>query len=292
MKVVLYLFIALFFTSCSSTKANFKKSVLARYTAPKSSHKTDASWDRYKRSVLTNSRIKRAKAFMKKYEDALNKAKRVYGVEKEYIVAFLAIETNFCSYTGNYVVYDVLHTLANNKNRMQNFFKRELDELELLADEEQKDIRSYRGSFAGAMGCVQQLPSVHRKYGVDFDGDGKKDLYSIVDSIGTIAYFMKRNGWKKGGCVAVRASYKGKRYFGELETGYNKLYSLETLKKYGITPRKHINEEIVSLLQLRKKSHDELWLGCQNMRVLTAYNHSTNYGMAIYSFAKKLKGKK
>jgi len=291
MKVVLYIFIALFFISCSSQKVNLKKDVLARYTAPKSSNKTDASWSRYKKSVLTPSRIKRAISFAKRYSNTLNKAQRVYGVDKEYIVAFLAIETNFCSYTGNYVVYDVLYTLANNKNRMQNFFQRELKELQILAYEDNKDIRSYRGSFAGAMGCVQQLPSVYRRYGVDFDHDGKKDLFSVVDSIGTIANFMHKNGWKEGACVAVRARYKGQRYFGELETGYNRLYSLKTLKKHGITPRKRVNERVFSLLQLRGKTHDELWLGCKNMRVLTSYNHSTNYGMALYTFAQKLKGK-
>ena len=292
MKVVLYLFIALFFISCSMPKANFEKSVLARYKAPKNSYKTDALWTKYEKSVLTDARVKRAKKFMKRYSKELLKAEKIYGVEKEYIVSFLAIETNFCSYTGNYRVYDVLYTLANHKNRMQNFFKNELCQLKLLADEEKKDIRSYRGSFAGAMGCVQQLPSVHRRYGVDFDGDGKKDLYSIKDSIGTIASFMHRNGWEKGACVAVRARYKAKRYNGPLQTGYNKLYSLETLKKYGITPRKRIKEDIVSLLQLRGKTYDQLWLGCKNMRVLTAYNHSTNYGMALYTFAQRLKGRR
>jgi len=292
MKVVLYIFIALLFISCSVPKANFKGDILKRYQAPKSAYKTDASWAKYKRHVLTSSRIRRAKAFMKKYAYELDQAQKIYQVDKEYIVAFLAVETNFCSYTGNYRVYDVLHTLANNKNRMQNFFKNELYELKLLAKEENKDIRSYRGSFAGAMGCVQQLPSVHRRYGVDFDGDGKKDLFSIKDSIGTIASFMHRNGWKMGACVAVRAKYKGKRYYGELETGYNKLYSLETLKKHGITPRKKIKERVVSLLQLRDTDHDELWLGCKNMRVLTTYNHSTNYGMALYTLAQRLKGRR
>jgi len=291
MKVVLYIFTALFFISCSSPKANLRYDVLARYKAPKKTHKTDASWARYRKNVLKTSRIKRAKAFMKRYSKELKKAEKTYNVDKEYIVAFIAIESNFCSYTGNYVVYDVLYTLANCQNRMQNFFQQELKALKRLSALQDKDIRSYKGSFAGAMGCVQQLPSVYLKYSVDFDHDGKKDLYSLVDCIGTIANFMKKNGWQKGATVTVRARYKGSRYSG-LETGYNRLYDLKTLKKHGITPRKKIKEKVVSLLQLRDIDHDELWLGCKNMRVLTAYNHSTNYGMAIYKFAQRLKGKR
>jgi membrane-bound lytic murein transglycosylase B len=291
-RVLLIFIVGIIFNSCSSLpKGNLKKDVLARYKAPIKSYKTDASWERYKRAVLTPSRIKKAKNFIRKYKDELERAEEIYGVDKEYIVAFLAIETNFCSYTGNRSVYDVLWTLSHNKNRMQNFFKKEFEALQTLAKLENKDIRSYRGSFAGAMGCVQQLPSVHLKYGVDFDGDGKKDLYSLVDSIGTIASFMHRNGWEKRKKVAVRARYKGNRYFGELETGYNRLYSLATLKKYGIIPREK-SENIVSLLQLRGADHDELWLGQKNMRVLTAYNHSTNYGMALYKFAQRLKGRR
>jgi membrane-bound lytic murein transglycosylase B len=291
-KYLLLFIVGVIFNSCSNLPhANLKKDVLSRYKAPVKSHKTDASWEKYKRNVLTTSRINRAKNFMQKYKEELKRAEDIYGVDKEYIVAFLAIETNFCSYTGNRSVYDVLWTLSHHKNRMQNFFKSEFEALQKLAKLENKDIRSFKGSFAGAMGCVQQLPSVHLRYGVDFDGDGKKDLYSLVDSIGTIASFMHRNGWIKKTKVAVRARYKGNRYFGKLETGYNRLYSLNTLRKNGIISRSK-SQNIVSLLQLRGNTHDELWLGQKNMRVLTAYNHSTNYGMAIYKFAQRLKGRR
>ena len=287
MKFFLSLFIVLFLLSCSH-KGKFHESVLKRYNSPVKTHSTDASWAKYKRRVLTPYRVAQAKRFMRKYHDELERAERVYGVDKEVVVAFLSIESSFCSYTGNYPVYDVLWTLAYHKNRKQKFFRHEFEELLKLAKEEGKDPHSYRGSFAGAMGCVQQLPSVHRRYGVDFDGDGVKDLYSIVDSIGAISYFMQRHGWKKGAKIAVKTTYKGHNYSG-LPTGFNKIYDLKTLKQNGIISKSRVHEDRVSLLQLRDTYHDELWLGLKNMRVLTAYNNSTNYGMSIFKLSQMIR---
>ncbi len=287
MRFFFSLFAVLFLLSCSQ-KGNLQKSVLKRYNSPIKTNSTDASWARYKKSVLTPDRVAQSKRFMKKYAKELKRAEKVYGVDKEVVVAFLSIESNFCRYTGNYNVYDVLWTLSHHKNRKQKFFQKEFDELLKLAKEEGRDPHSYKGSFAGAMGCVQQLPSVHRRYGVDFDGDGKKDLYSLVDSIGTIANFMQKHGWKKGEEIAVKTTYRGYNYKG-LETGFNKIYDIKTLSYYGIVPQSYFDEQKASLLQLRDISHDELWLGAKNMRVLTSYNNSTNYGMSIYKLSQMIK---
>jgi membrane-bound lytic murein transglycosylase B len=109
----------------------------------------------------------------------------------------------------------------------------------------------------------------------------------MKDCIGTIANFMHVNGWDSKKVVTVRALFGKDRYKG-LTTGYNKLYSLKELKKHNITPTKELDEDVVSLLQLRGKTKDELWLGAKNFRVLTTYNNSTNYGMAIFQIAQRL----
>ena len=152
-----------------------------------------------------------------------------------------------------------------------------------------KDINplTQTGSFAGAMGCVQQLPSVHHLYGVDFDGDGERNLFSMKDCIGTIANFMHVNGWENARRITVQAMYKEKRYEG-LTTGFDKIYTIDKLKANGVSPILFFPESSASLLQIRDTNHDELWLGAQNFRVLTAYNNSTNYAMAIHQIAQRL----
>lgn len=270
------------------SKAKFKPEILKIYNTPIGRNKSDASWTTYKNHILTNAKLARARKFLKDYKTTLEKAEQTYKVQKEYIAAFIAIESDFGSYTGKSNIFDALTTLAFHKNRKQAFFKHELDEFMTLSYEKGWNHLNQYGSFAGAMGCVQQLPSVHRKYGVDFNNDGKKNLFDLKDCIGTISNFLYQNGWKNNEQVAIRASYKGKRYKG-LKTGYNKIYSISKLKKHGINPRQNFKEDTASLLQLRDSTHHELWLGAKNMQVLTAYNNSTNYGMAIFLFAKKLR---
>jgi len=266
---------------------SFKPSILKIYNTPINRYKTDASWVRYKTKIITNKKISDAKRFMHRYKTALNKAEKKYHVPKKYITAFIAIETNFGKITGKSNILNALSSLSFFKNRKQKFFKNELKELFLLAQEKQIQPNSLYGSFAGAMGCVQQLPSVHRKYGVDFNNDGDKNPFDMVDCIGTIANFLHTNNWDSSQKVVIRAHYKGKRYKG-LPTGYNKIYTPTKLKLHHIIPTRTIKEH-VSLLQIRDKNYDQLWLGLKNFRVLTKYNHSTNYAMAIYKIAKMLR---
>jgi membrane-bound lytic murein transglycosylase B len=203
-----------------------------------------------------------------------------------YIVGFIGVESRFGTYTGDYNILDALTTLAFHPNRMQTFFKNELKHLFLFAREKHYDITGLEGSFAGAMGCVQQVPSIARKFNYDFDGDGAS-VWDIEDCIGSIAKFMHQKGWKKGKTVAVPASFKEKRFKG-LRVGFKTRYRLSLLRKHGIRPKTHYPYNTASLIRLRNRTHDELWLGAPNFRVLTAYNASSNYGMAIHKIAQSL----
>jgi membrane-bound lytic murein transglycosylase B len=171
---------------------------------------------------------------------------------------------------------------------MQKYFRSELVHFFLLCREQGYDPRTVESSFAGAMGCVQQMPSVFRRYAMDYNKDGKKDPWSIEDCVGIIARFMHQKGWKNGHQVAVRAHYKGKR-FTKLKTGYKHRYTLAILKKYGVRPKTVFNESRASLIKLHDTHHDELWLGAKNFIVLTRYNASSNYGMAIFKIAESLR---
>jgi len=263
--------------------AKLDRDTLARYTGKFKKNSTVGSWERFKLHVVNPETFQEAKRFKRKHYRTLQKAERQYGVDMDYIVGFLGVESRFGTYTGDYSVLDALATLAFHPNRMRKFFYSELRHLFLFAREKRYDITDLKGSFAGAMGCVQQVPSVARKFNYDFDGDGAS-VWDIEDCIGSIAKFMRHKGWNKEKPVAVPASFEGKR-FRRLRTGYKTRYRLSTLKKYGIKPKTRFPYRNASLIRLHNRTHDELWLAAPNFKVLTAYNASSNYGMAIHLIA-------
>ena len=266
--------------------ARLDRDTLARYTGKFKKNSTVGSWERFKLHVVNEETYDEAKAFKKRHYHTLKKAAQRYRVDMNYIVGFIGVESRFGTYTGDYNILDALATLAFHPNRMQKFFKNELKHLFLFAREKHYDITGLEGSFAGAMGCVQQVPSIARKFNYDFDGDGAS-VWDIEDCIGSIAKFMHQKGWKKGKTVAVPASFKGKRFKG-LRVGFKTRYRLSLLRKHGIRPKTRYPYNTASLIRLRNSTHDELWLGAPNFKILTAYNASSNYGMAIHKIAQSL----
>ena len=268
--------------------ARLDRDTLDRYTGRYKVGTTNGSWERYKAHVLDPLSLKKAKRFKKKYYKILKRASREYKVDMNYIVGFIAVESKFGEYSGDYRVLDALATLAFHKNRMKKFFKSEFKHLFLMAREQGYNIKKLQGSFAGAMGMVQQVPSVFRKYGMDYNGDGKKDPWSLEDSIGIIAKFMHKNGWNNRGLVAVATKYKGKRYR-RLKTSHRRKLSMKTIRRNGIKPLSKFNESKAYLLKNRNITHDDIWLGAKNFKVLIRYNNSTSYGLAIHLIAEHVK---
>ncbi|MFT7880001.1 MAG: lytic murein transglycosylase [Sulfurimonas sp.] len=269
--------------------AKLDRDTLARYTGRYRKNTTVGTWQRFKAHVLDEKSLSKAVKFKKSYAKVLKKAEEEYHVDAEYIVGFIGVESKFGEYTGEYRLLDSLATLAFHKNRMQKFFRSELEHFFLMCREEGFDPYTLKGSFAGAMGVVQQMPSIYRKYGMDYNGDGKKDPWSAEDGIGIIARFMHQNGWKQDAQVAVRADFKGKRYRG-LKTGYKTSYTLSKLRSFSVTPNTPYHFRKAKLIKLRDKNYDELWLGAPNFRVLVRYNPSSNYAMAIHKIAQHVKG--
>jgi membrane-bound lytic murein transglycosylase B len=138
------------------------------------------------------------------------------------------------------------------------------------------------------MGVVQQVPSVFLRYGMDYNHDGKKDPWDLEDAIGIIAKFMHKNGWRKGEVVAVPCTFKGKRYT-RLKASHRRTRAVSTVQKYGIKILKPFHQSKAYLLKNRNIAHDDIWLGGRNFRVLTRYNNSTSYGMAIHLIAQHVK---
>ena len=267
--------------------AKLDRDTLARYSGRFKKNTTIGTWERFKLHVVNPETFQEARAFKKKYRKVLKRASRTYKVDMDYIVGFLGVESHFGNYTGDYNILDALATLAFHPNRMKKLFKSEMKHLFLFAREKGYDIRKLEGSFAGAMGCVQQLPSIARKFNHDFDGDGAS-VWDIEDCIGSIAKFMHKNGWRNGRVVAVPTNFKGKR-FTRLKTSHRRTISTKSILRTGIKPLKPFNEPRAYLLKLRNKTHDDVWIAGRNFRVLTRYNNAATYGMAIHLIAQSVK---
>jgi len=247
---------------------------------------TDYSWARYKSKILIPESIELGKRFMNKYSYYLNKASNLYGIDKEIITAFIRVESKFGLFGSKYRVIDVLTTLAFNPNRKRRFFKSELEKLFLMARKAHVNILNLRGSFAGAMGCVQQMPSIYLKYAVDLDNDGSKNPNSMADCIGSIAKFLKYNGWRNYRQTLIKPTISGTK-FKLLKSRVRSRYNINTLISYGIYPP-YKSGSFYYIKLFNGKNYD-IYLGDNNYKVITRYNHSKQYAVSIALYAKALK---
>jgi len=260
------------------------------YRAPNTAYISGA-WDRYKQNFIYERNIQRGINFWNKHRATLDRATAEYGVPAEYIVGIIGIETAYGVNFGKKKVIDVLTTKSMLPNRRNSFYTKQLEKFLIMTRQSNLNPTELMGSNAGAMGYGQFIASSYLDFAVDFNGDGTTDLWNAEDAIGSIANYFARNGWKRSiGQVAIRAKYKGNR-FKRLKTGYKTKYSQYKLrKKYKIKARKTMNYGgPVSLVKLNRATHDELWFGTHNFRVITTYNHSSHYGMAVFQLAKEVK---
>ena len=250
-------------------------------------------WDRYKSCFIYESNIQRGVDFWDSHQEALERAEMEYGIPPEYLIGIIGIETAYGTNFGKHRVIDVLTTKSMLGDRRASFYKDELEKFLLLTRDAGLTPTELMGSTSGALGYGQFMPSSYIKFAVDFNHDGITDLWNAEDAIGSIANYFSRNGWKSSiSQVAVRARYRGQRFRSKkLQTGYKHKYSQYKLrKKYKIKPRsKMYYKGSVSLIKLPRASYDELWFGTHNFRVITTYNHSSFYAMAVYQLAQAVK---
>ena len=249
-------------------------------------------WHEYRKIFLTPARIDGGVAFWKENADILRKAEAAFGVAPQIIVAIIGVETRYGNNTGRHRVLDALSTLAFDYPPRSEFFTGELEQYLILAREEDIEVVTTTGSYAGAMGYGQFIPSSYRNYAVDFDEDGKRDLWNNkMDIIGSVANYFNRHGWKAGSPVAVRAKVEGDQYSALLELGYKPNTVLDALRHDGITPIEPMPDDLVAaLLSLEQKDGPEYWLAFNNFYTITRYNHSPLYAMAVYQLSEEIRG--
>lgn len=237
------------------------------------------AWLRYRKQFITPDNVQNGVAFMRQYQDALDRAQRVYGVPPEIIVGIIGVETRWGRVMGKTRILDALATLSFNYPRRAEYFSKELETFLLMARDESDDPLNLTGSFAGAMGYGQFMPSSYKEFAVDFNGDGHINLWDPVDAIGSVANYFKAHGWVENDLVAVPARGQAPG----LQTGFNTKYSISELAAAGLTPQQSTgNHQQVSLLRLDVGTGYEYWFGMPNFYTITRYNHSTNYAMAVW----------
>ena len=248
----------------------------------------ELEWYQYRRIFIKDKRISKGVEFWRENREQLAEVSEKTGVPAEIIVAIIGVETFYGIYRGKDPVFDSLVTLAFDYPRRSKFFTRELEEFLLLAKEQRFEVRALRGSYAGAMGMPQFISSSYRSYAIDFDGDGQINLFdSIPDITGSVANYFVRHGWKRGGRVARPLTAIENNSIDQLEEGVKPAYKWKELQQKGLVSKIPIDAETdVALVTLHQKNYPEYWAGFDNFYVITRYNHSELYAMAVYQLAK------
>lgn len=258
-----------------------------RPSAPPS--RPTGAWPRYRDKFVTQSNLAEGTAFWHRHAATLARAERQFGVPAEYIVAIIGVETRWGGHLGSHRVIDALATLGFEYPRRSEFFTDELAHFLIMARDERIDPLKPVGSFAGAMGLGQFMPSSFRRFAIDFDGDGRRDLWNPEDAIGSVANYFVNHGWRPGQPVVARARVNQTLPM-TLEVGFPSNYGLTQLAALGIdTSGFPADQQRLSLLRLDIGSGYEYWIGFDNFYAITRYNHSTFYAMAVHQLAQALR---
>jgi membrane-bound lytic murein transglycosylase B len=247
------------------------------------------SWKEYRPIFITNERIQKGIEFWKANSEIIGRAEQHFGVPAEIIVAIIGVETFYGKRSGNFLVLDALATLGFDYPPRAAFFRKELEQYLLMVREEKIDPREMRGSYAGAMGMPQFIPSSYRNFSVDFDSDGKRDLWNnTADVVGSVANYFKMNGWRTGEPVISRASVPGDvASLVSAQIKPNKPVS--EFKQQGVTPIYAFSEKAQAvLLQFEGVDGAEYWMGLENFYVITRYNRSPLYALAVFQLSQAL----
>lgn len=251
-------------------------------------------WFQYYPIFLTEKRLAAGLKFWQEHQETLARAEQQFGVPAEIIVAIIGVETFYGGYLGNYPVLDALYTLGFHYPPRAKFFRSELEQYLLLTREEKLPATELKGSYAGAMGYGQFISSSYRHYAVDFDGDEVRDLLSNpVDAIGSVANYFAKHGWQKDQAVALKLG-NDEQFDHFVSKGLKPEQTIAQLEQAGLKlPAESFSalapEHNAKVFSFELEQGHEYWLGLTNFYVITRYNHSPLYAMAVYQFSQQLK---
>ena len=272
--------------------ARFKQSIVDAISRPAESK----PWYKYRPIFITEKRIKGGIKFWRKNEALIAQASEKFSVDPQVIVSIIGVETNYGGNTGSYRVLDSLSTLSfyypDTGNDRSDFFSRELMNFFILGGEEDLPMEEVTGSYAGAMGLGQFMPSSYREYAVDMDGDGRRDLWSsLPDVIGSVANYLHRHGWELGQPVTYPAIMAADADM-ELVTRreFKPKKSIDEIAQGGFTSSEPVSGDMLAAVtRLEEKDGNHYFITFKNFYVITRYNRSPLYAMAVYELSEAIR---
>ena len=268
-------------------KAQYQADIIEKISRPAEGTMT---WGRYRKIFVTDERAKVGVEFWKEHEQTLNVVSAETGVPVEIILGIIGVESYFGRIKGSYKVLDALYTLAFGYPKRGKFFKSELNHFMVLATEEKLGIHEVKGSYAGAMGFTQFMPSSYRAYAKSFDEGGTRDLIdSPEDAIASVANYLKVHRWKKGEKVTSKTE-QTRKVTGLRKQSTKPKNKVSDYTSIGFKPEDDLPaDQAATLIILENETGKEHWLGLYNFYVITRYNHSKLYAMAVYQLGELIK---
>jgi len=275
-----------------------QQSILDAISKPAERTKT---WAEYRPIFVTEKRVEGGVEFWKKHQETIDRAAQTFQVPPEIIVAIIGVETRYGQHAGRHRVIDALATLGFDYPPRGEFFYKQLEQFLLLEDYAGINLETTMGSYAGAMGYGQFIPSSYRHYAVDFNNDGKIDIINDpVDAIGSVANYFHKHGWQAGKPIAGRAyiSTKTENKNNPIKNLDSMIdlpelapkYKIKDFKHAGLITNEHFDEnKKASAYKLQGLEGEELWLCLENFYVITRYNHSRLYAMSVFQLSQKIK---
>ena len=274
-------------------QAEYKQSIVDAISRPAEGK----PWHEYRKIFLTDKRVSQGIEFWKENRELISEVSTQFGVDEEVIVSIIGVETSYGRNTGGYRTVDALVTLGfyypqNLSSDRSPFFSSELMHYIQLTSEEDLPAAEITGSYAGAMGMGQFMPSSYREYAVDFDSDGKRDLWrSTADVVGSVANYLHRHGWQPGKPVTHRARASSDAAFDKISTrGLKPTLTVAEWQEKGFTSSSELSPALpAAVLKLVEKDRNSYWLTFKNFYVITRYNRSPRYAMAVYQLSQEIK---
>lgn len=274
-------------------KAKFQPDIPKKFAKPAERF----SYDKYRALFIKPEIVQRGRQYLKRHRVLFQKVEKAYGVDPYIIAAILGVETKFGKQThGGYLVFDALNSTFTGVPNRESFARRELIEFMILCREENLDPFVVKGSYAGAMGIPQFIPSSYRHFTVDFDRDGKRDLWSSNEDIfASVANYLKVHGWKQGAPVKLpmKGDFQKPSIRKLLQKGVEEKTPYQDLRKLGVEAEGWLREidgsMEVSLLAYPSKNGEEKSLLFPNFRTILTYNHALNYALVVSDLADLLR---
>ena len=255
---------------------------------------TSKPWHYFRKLYVTSPRIDGGVTFWNEHAELLERARIKFGVPEEVITAIIGIESSYGKRTGSFQVADALYTLGFEVPRRSKFFQGQFEHFLLLTRENGFEPLAVKGSFAGAMGIPQFIPSSYRDYAIDFDGDGRTDLWnSVPDAVGSVANYLSRFGWRDGGKVVARAKVSADAPDNLESLGVKPSITIKQFRARGVEPKGRLPEDTKGgFFVLEDTKGPQYWISLNNFYVITRYNRSKNYAMAVHQLSEKIARKR